>query len=237
MGHEIESVALARKHRVSRTFDIDTPFDQAASHRDLDVVIDFSVPEAVVDNIAAAARSRIPIVVGTTGWNTRIDEVKRMIAASNTAVIYAANFSLGMHLFFRIVRSAAELMDGFADYDAFIHEIHHRGKIDSPSGTALHLGEILLAAIGRKDSIEIGRSDGIIAEAALHITSTRAGVVPGTHLVGFDSPADSIELKHIARNRTGFALGAVSAAEWLVGKTGFYSVADLIDDLISRGKQ
>ena len=232
MGKEIEAVAADSDHQIVAIFEVDDSASPDKLQPDVDVLIDFSVPHAVMDNIKVAADTGIPIVIGTTGWTDALEAAKNMITGAKGAAIYAANFSPGVNLFFRISEYAAGLMNRFSEYDVFVHEMHHRGKVDSPSGTALHLAEGLLAAIKRKKTIQTNRSDGRIAESALHISSTRAGQVPGTHIVGYESAFDSIELKHTARNRRGFAVGAILAAQWLVGKTGFYTIDDLIDDFI-----
>jgi 4-hydroxy-tetrahydrodipicolinate reductase len=171
------------------------------------------------------------MVIGTTGWYHQLDEVKAIVQSAKMGVIYASNFSLGMNLFFRIVECAAELFDKFEEYDPFIHETHHRRKVDSPSGTAVTLGKILLEKIKRKSDILAQNSEGAISPKHLHISSTRAGEVPGTHLVGFDSAADTVELKHTARDRSGFALGALYAAEWIVAKHGLFTLNDLFKDI------
>ena len=156
----------------------------------------------------------------------------KIVKGTQIGLIYASNFSLGMNLFFKIVENAAGFFDKFEDFDPFIHEVHHKMKVDSPSGTALSLGKILLEKISRKSDILPGTSEGQISPEQLHVTSTRTGNVPGTHMVGFESEADSIELKHTARNRSGFAMGALYAAEWVIGKTGVFTMDDLMNDLL-----
>jgi 4-hydroxy-tetrahydrodipicolinate reductase len=174
-----------------------------------------------------------PIVIGTTGWDQQKDEIKKLCEEANIGVIYASNFSIGMNIFFRMVKNAATLFNQFPDYDPFIQELHHRMKIDSPSGTALRLGEILLKGITRKNKILTNNPEAKIAENELHISSIRAGSQPGTHLVNFDSDFDTIELKHTVRNRSGFALGAIYAAEWLMGKEGFFNIQDMFTEIFS----
>jgi len=224
MGREVEAAAREQGDEIVHIFEIDRPV-QAALLSDVDVCIEFSTPQAVVDNIRAACAARKDIVVGTTGWYDRLPEVRR--AATESGVIYSANFSLGVNIFFRIVRAASELMRNAPDYDAYVHEVHHRQKIDSPSGTALRLGEIVMGGIDRKKRIEVNRAEGKIDPSALHVTSTRAGVVAGVHTVGFDSEADSIEITHSAKSRRGFALGALHAARWIRGKKGVFTMDDV----------
>ncbi|HEX4999045.1 MAG TPA: 4-hydroxy-tetrahydrodipicolinate reductase [Terriglobia bacterium] len=224
MGHEIEAVAKEQGDTIVEIFDIDRTAD-AASLKRADVCIEFSAPDAAVRNILTAVDAGVDIVVGTTGWYAHLDEIRGRVR--NSALLYSANFSLGVNLYFRIVARAAELMNNATDYDAYVHEWHHRQKADSPSGTALRLAEILLNRIDRKKSILRDRSDGKIDPASLHVTSTRVGTVPGTHTVAFDSDADQIEITHIARNRRGFALGALRAAHWAHGRKGVFTMDDV----------
>jgi 4-hydroxy-tetrahydrodipicolinate reductase len=179
------------------------------------------------------AQARKPIVIGTTGWDEQREQIKALSESADIGVIHSSNFSIGMNLFFRIVENAANLFNQFPDYDPYIQEIHHRMKIDSPSGTALMLGEILLEGIQRKDKLLVNKADGKIPENEIHVSSTRTGNVPGTHLVAFDSVSDSIELRHTVRNRNGFAIGAIFAAEWLMSKKGFFSMKDMFTEIFT----
>jgi 4-hydroxy-tetrahydrodipicolinate reductase len=226
MGKTIEGLALAQGHSIAGTFDIDRPAD-VASLASADVCIEFSTPETAVENIRTAIAARKDIVVGTTGWYDRLPEIRKSLEGAESGVLYSANFSIGVNLYFRIAAAAAELMRNYEDYDPYIHEVHHRQKADSPSGTALRLAEIVMARIGRKKEIATGRMDGRIPEHTLHVSSTRTGSCAGTHTVGFDSEADLIELTHIARSRKGFALGALRAAQWLHGRKGIYTMDDV----------
>lgn len=210
MGREIDSVGREQGETITRVFDSRNAVRPEAL-ADVDMCIEFSTPEAVLANIRAAVEAGKDIVVGTTGWNQQLPEIRRLVRESG--LLYSANFSLGMNIFFRIAARAAELMRKVQDYDPYIHEMHHRQKADSPSGTALHLADILLAHIDR--------------EKEINISSTRAGVMAGTHAVGFDSEADQIELRHTAKNRRGFALGALTAARWLRGRKGVYTMDDV----------
>ncbi len=224
MGREIESIARQQGEVVSKVFDIGNP----VTARDLsgvDVCIDFSTPDAVMDNIRAAVDAKTDIVVGTTGWHGRLPEVREMVRHSG--LLYSANFSLGMNIFFRIVARAAELVRDAPDYDPFVHEMHHSEKTDSPSGTALRIAGILMERIDRKTELLGSPPDGKISPHQLHVSSTRAGAIAGIHTVGFDSDADLIELRHTAKSRRGFALGALTAARWLHGRTGVYTMDDV----------
>jgi 4-hydroxy-tetrahydrodipicolinate reductase len=224
MGHEIEKVAREQGDQIVEIFDIDRLADPA-SLRKADVCIEFSTPDAAVRNIETAIEARVDIVVGTTGWYGRLGELRDRVR--NSALLYSANFSLGVNIYFRIVARAAELMQSAAEYDPYVHEWHHRQKADSPSGTALRIADILLERIDRKKSIQPDRSAGKIDPAALHVTSTRVGTVPGTHTVAFDSEADQIEITHVAKSRRGFALGALRAAHWVHGKKGVFTMDDV----------
>src|SRR5262249_28295681 len=158
--------------------------------------IEFSTPQSALRNIQIAVEAQKDIIVGTTGWYDQLPEVRKIV--KNSGLLYSANFSIGVNIYFRIVRAAAELIENAADYDPYVHEMHHRQKADSPSGTALKLAEILTGRIKRKTKLAIDRSDGRISPEALHVTSTRAGTFAGTHTVGFDSDADFIEIIHTA---------------------------------------
>jgi 4-hydroxy-tetrahydrodipicolinate reductase len=224
MGREIEAAAREQGETVTKVFELDSPVS-AADLADVDVCIDFSTPDAVLSNIRCAAEARRDIVVGTTGWDKHLPEVRKLVVDSG--LLYSSNFSLGMNIFFRIAACAAELMRNLPQYDPYIEEIHHRQKADSPSGTALSLGRILLQRIDRKKGILSHPPDGKIPSDQLHIASIRAGTVTGTHTVAFDSDADLIELRHTAKNRRGFALGALAAARWLRGRKGVYTMDDV----------
>jgi len=224
MGREIDSIAREQGETIVHVFELGNEVRPEAL-ADVDVCIDFSIPEAVLSNIRAAIEAKRDIVVGTTGWHHHLPQLKG--AVKDSGLLYSANFSLGMNYFFRIVRRAAELMNRATEYDPYVHEIHHRQKVDSPSGTALRLAEILLEAIDRKKEILAKPPEGKIGPEMLHVSSTRAGVVAGTHTIGFDSEADSIELKHVAKTRRGFALGALTAARWLRGRKGIYTMDDV----------
>ena len=224
MGREVESVAREQGETISCVFEIDRIVRPEAL-AEVDVCIEFSTPDAAIGNILAAVEARTDIVVGTTGWYEHLPELRSSVRES--ALLYSANFSLGVNIFFRIASRAAELMNNATDYDPFVHEFHHRQKADSPSGTALHLSQLLLDRMERKTEILTDASKGRIAPTALHVSSTRAGFVIGEHTVGFDSEADLIELRHVAKNRRGFALGALAAARWLRGRKGVYTMDDV----------
>jgi 4-hydroxy-tetrahydrodipicolinate reductase len=181
-----------------------------------DVAIDFSVGEAVLRNVEACALARVPLVEGTTGWKAQEETAKRIVSEHSGALVYGANFSIGVNLFYRIVDRAAALFASVDGYAPFIEEAHHKRKRDAPSGTALQLRELMAQHL----------------EAEIPTASTRAGYIPGTHRVGFDSEADQILLVHTARSRRGFASGALLAAHWIAGRTGVYQFSEVIEDIV-----
>jgi 4-hydroxy-tetrahydrodipicolinate reductase len=224
MGREIERLAVERGDTIASVFDIDTlPTSEGLAPAE--VCIDFSVPDAVIHNMKAASDAGVDMVVGTTGWYEHLPEVRKWFDSS--ALIYAQNFSLGVNLFYRILRHAAGLIGPSGLYDAYVAEEHHRQKLDSPSGTALRIGEILIESLEGKSRIVTDPGRGPLAAESLQISSVRAGSISGVHRVGFDSEADAIELRHVARNRTGFALGALAAADWVRGRRGVFTMDDV----------
>jgi len=190
----------------------------ASTLRGADVAIDFTVAVAVRRNVEACMLAGVPLVEGTTGWNDQREDIERLVRDRNGAMVFGANFSIGVNLFYRVVDHAAELLAKFPEYEAFIEEQHHSRKKDAPSGTALKLKEIVSRHISDEFSV----------------SSTRAGNIPGTHQVGFDGPADQILLKHTARSREGFAAGALLAAEWIVRKKGFFEFSEVMNEIIRR---
>ncbi len=227
MGHEIERLAPAQGLTIGRTFDVGDVIDHAAAQQ-FDVAIEFTHPDAVLENIRTLVKLNRPIVVGTTGWLEQLAQVESIVAEGNGTVIYASNFSIGVNIFFALVREAGRLFNEQAQYDAAIHEVHHVRKADSPSGTALSAANILLNALDRKRTLLTDASHGIIPPGALHVSSQRLGSTVGAHTVTFDSDADTLELSHRAKNRSGFALGALMAAQWVCAQPpGLYRFEDL----------
>jgi 4-hydroxy-tetrahydrodipicolinate reductase len=224
MGREVEAVLRERGHEpvvpARGTFPPDCP-----------VGIDFTQPSAVPANVGLAVAAGARYVVGTTGWQDHLDEVRRVVEAAGGGLVHAPNFSLGVNLFYRIVRDAARHLAPFGDYDPFVLDQHHRQKKDAPSGTARVLVSIVEDATGRRGSEDV---EGGLGAGAFHVSSVRAGGIVGEHTVGFDSGADEILLEHRARSRRGFALGAVLAAEWVAGRTGFFGFDAVLDDLTRR---
>jgi 4-hydroxy-tetrahydrodipicolinate reductase len=241
MGHEIEAVLSRRGHTVTARIDEAPGLGDAAAPAEAhlkasDVAIEFSLPGAVKKNAAIYVKAGLAAVVGTTGWKNDEDEVRALVEAGGTGFLRSSNFSIGAHIFFALAEEAARLINLFPDYDALLTEIHHNQKKDSPSGTALTAAERVLKNLERKKRIVTDRLDRQIEPDELHVASARVGTVPGIHTLLLDSPADSIEITHTARNRGGFALGAVLAAEWLIGKKGFFGVEDFIADYVRPGK-
>jgi 4-hydroxy-tetrahydrodipicolinate reductase len=235
MGREIERVARERKITVKKIFDVaENPDGKGLTKQSLkgvDVCIDFSTPDAALTNIKAVADCGVNIVVGTTGWYGKLKQVETLVRSKKIGLLYSPNFSIGMNVFIGLVVEASARFDKIKEYDVAIAETHHKGKVDSPSGTALIIGEAILSQINRKKKLLLETSHDQIPKESLHVTSTRVGSVVGTHEVLFDSEADSIELVHTAKNRSGFALGALVGAEWLKGKKGCFTMRDVINSL------
>ena len=221
MGKMIDRLAPGRDHQVIAR--IDGPRDDIP-FADMDAAIDFSQPEAAVDNIRQCLENGVPVVSGTTGWLADFEKVTELCRQKEGAFLYASNFSLGVNLFFELNRHLAQLISGVPGYAVRLTEIHHTGKKDAPSGTAISLAEGI---------IEKGDYQGWTLEGSepgkVPIRSERKGEVPGTHRVAWESAVDRIEISHRAHNREGFALGALLAAEWLVGKKGVYSMRDVLN--------
>ena len=233
MGKEVERICGERKTiSVKEIFTEVNNFRRiglsATALKDIDVCIDFSTPTSVMRHIEAAIECGKNIVVGTTGWYDALPKVKKMVEKGKIGFLYSPNFSLGMNIFFQMLTSAGHYFDKYDMYDVAIQEIHHHGKSDSPSGTALALGEILIQHIRSKKEMLVDAAHKKIEPSQLHITSTRLGHVAGTHRIMFDSAADTIELVHTAKDRSGFALGALVAAEWLKGKKGMFTMKDVL---------
>jgi 4-hydroxy-tetrahydrodipicolinate reductase len=221
MGKVIERIALERGHEIVLKKDEFNTYDGLST---ADVAIDFSVPTAAVANISNAFNVNVPVVSGTTGWLEHFDEMVALCNEKQTGFISSSNFSLGVNIFFELNEYLAKIMSQFDSYKVMMEEIHHTQKLDAPSGTAISLA---------KGVIENSKyANWTLDEAKnneIHIEAKRIGDVPGTHTVTYESIVDSIELKHTAHNREGFALGAVIAAEWLAGKKGIYSMKDVLN--------
>jgi 4-hydroxy-tetrahydrodipicolinate reductase len=213
-GHEIGAVVTSSHASLA-------PAELAERLRGHDAAIDFTVADAVPLHAEACALAGVPLVEGTTGWNARVEEVRAVVERHGGALVYGANFSVGVNLFYRIAARAAELFAAVEGYDPFIEEAHHSRKRDAPSGTALRLREIVAEGTRRE----------------VPVASTRAGHIPGTHRVGFDSAADTVTLTHTARSREGFAAGAVLAARWIRGRRGVYEFAEMFDEILKKSTE
>ncbi len=236
MGQAVERLAIERGHEIVARFDVNKPLvdsSDVSALKGADVAIDFSLPEVELAHIERYCRWNQAAVIGTTGWYGELDQVRRWVGDSNAAVLYAPNFSLGVALLVRALQSITPLLEKLPEYDPFIHEVHHLRKVDSPSGTAMMLANVLVEGLSRKARVEPETQHGRIAQDALHVSSTRAGSVFGKHTVGLDSPFDELEFVHVAKGRQGFAFGAVRAAEWLSGKSGLFTLDDVLADWLA----
>ena len=239
MGREVERIALQRGHTISGRVDPETPdakhpLISASSLGAADVGIEFTNPGAVLENIRLLAALKTPVVVGTTGWTQHLSQVEEWVGNSDIGLVYAPNFSLGVNLFYHIIARAAGLFQPFNDYDVSLSEAHHRQKQDSPSGTAKKLIEIIRTKFPRKKRVVTDSLNRAIEEDELHVTSLRAGHLPGVHSVIFDSPSDTIELTHTVRSRAGFASGAVLAAEWIRDRKGLFTFEQVLTDMLGQ---
>jgi 4-hydroxy-tetrahydrodipicolinate reductase len=223
MGKTIEHFALQRGHSITIRIDKDNTDDIYSDiFKSSDIAIEFSVPETAFHNVSTALNLGVPVVCGTTGWLDKLDEIKQLCEKQKLAFIYSSNFSLGVNIFFYTNRKLAEVMKKYPEYSVSIEEIHHIHKKDAPSGTAVTLAEDILCQINlEKWSLENEAN-------SLHISAIREGEVPGTHSVMYENDIDKITIRHEAKSRDGFALGAVVAAEFTQGKQGFYTMKEVL---------
>lgn len=234
MGQVVHRIAKERGHEVPVIIDPQAP---NATHKNcdakaistVDAVIDFSLGKSVLGHIKFCVEAGKNLVVGTTGWYDNLDDARALIENSKIGFFWSSNFSIGVNVYFKIVEEAAKLINKYDEYDIWGHEIHHFNKVDSPSGTAKTLEKILLENIKRKTVVVEEKLDRKRLDNEIHFSSVRGGAVNFGHTIGFDSPADTITISHTARNRDGYALGAVKAAEWLDGKKGFFEMKDFLN--------
>jgi 4-hydroxy-tetrahydrodipicolinate reductase len=221
MGRMVEQLALREGWEVGPKLDVGDNREGSgitrATMSGVDVAVEFSQPDGVIANIEAGARAGVNMVVGTTGWFDKIDRIRQRVLDSGIGLIYGSNFSVGMNLFFQVAAEAARIIGKVPNYDAFLSEAHHRAKKDAPSGTALSLRQLIRPHLGNRD---------------LDIAVTRAGFIPGDHVLGFDSEADTILLQHRARSRQGLAEGAILAARWIAGRKGFYEFRSVFPEIL-----
>ena len=224
MGRMIEKIALDRGHEIVCKIDVDNQSDfGSAEFASADVAIEFTTPKTAVGNIERSFAAGVPVVCGTTGWLEQMDHIKELCEQTKGALFYASNYSLGVNIFMAVNRYLAKIMNGFKQYDPTISEVHHIHKLDHPSGTAITLAEGIMSQLERKNAwTEEADAEGLL------ITHQREGEVPGIHTITWDSAEDTISMRHEAKGREGLALGAVAAAEWLAGRQGFYTMADML---------
>ncbi len=225
MGHEIEKTAVSRGHQIVGFPDNNEAWESISLNRqDCDVVIDFSTPQSAEGVVKRCLEAGVPVVSGTTGWPAGLEKAVALCRSVNGSLFYSPNFSIGVNIFFEISKTLASLLNG-KDYQPRLNEIHHIHKVDAPSGTAIALANDIVQA----NQGFTGWAAGPTSDNRLvPVLSERIGEIPGTHIVEWRSMADTITLRHEAHNRQGLALGAVLAAEWIQGKTGFYTMADLL---------
>jgi 4-hydroxy-tetrahydrodipicolinate reductase len=221
MGKEIEKIALSRGHEIVIRKDVDDTIDITLA----EVAIDFSVPSSAFNNITDCINNNVPVISGTTGWLEKYDEVVRRCEKKKSAFLYASNYSLGVNIFFELNKQLAKMMRHLQDYEISMEEIHHTKKLDAPSGTAITLAEGIIENSSKKNW-ELGEKT---SQENIPIKAKRTPNIPGTHSVWYTSEVDSIEIKHTANSRKGFALGAVVAAEWILGKKGVFSMKDVLN--------
>lgn len=225
MGHTIEEIARSRGHEIVSIIDVNNAQDMDSdAFKSADVAIEFTRPESAIANIRKCFEGKVPVVCGTTGWVTEIEKIKKEMAEADGTLFWASNFSIGVNIFFAMNKYLAKIMNNFPDYNVEMTEIHHVHKLDAPSGTAITLAEGILEHMDRKsqwvDELEKEATD-------IAIKAVREGEVPGTHIINYKSEIDEITISHEAKNRKGFALGAVVAAEFTAGKKGFLGMEDM----------
>lgn len=236
MGRLLYMRAREKGHEVAAIIDpnvqapeVTSSLCDAESLSGAEVVIEFSTSEEILDRIDTYAQYRLPAVIATTGWYDRLEAARRKVNSKKSSLLWSGNFAIGVHVYMSIVKAAAGIMNRFPGYDPAVQEVFHAGKGDSPSGTALMLGNILLEELASKERLETGRLDRKRTDSEIHISSLRGGSYPGTHTVMFDSSVDTVEIIHRARSREGFADGALQAASWLLqAPAGFFSLDDML---------
>lgn len=232
MGRTIESLAEARGYEISCRIDKDnlSDFDTDA-FRSSDVAIEFTTPATGYDNVVRCLKAGVPVVSGTTGWQSRLPEARDLCEKLGGSLIWASNFSVGVNIFMAINRQLAKIMNAFPEYSPSMVETHHIHKLDHPSGTAVTLGEEIVAETDRITSWAEPEAGKTLPADTLPIDHIRSGEVPGIHTIVWDSPADDITITHSAKNRTGFALGALLAAVWLTSHPGLHSLQEMLSDI------
>ncbi len=229
MGQTVEKIATKRGHNIVEKIDphLATHIRGSQTLPEVDVAIEFSTPKAAPKNIADLAAAGVNTVSGTTGWHNNLQQTTETVNAAGTGLIYAPNFSLGIHIVEEIAKLAGQMSNFVGSYESSIHESHHKHKVDEPSGTAIAIANTLVDQISSKDNWTSGSPPTQPDPDTLYITSTREGENPGNHIIKFENEHERIEIAHQASNRDGFALGAVLAAEWIFGKVGVFTLRDM----------
>jgi len=233
MGKAVESNARQRGHSIVERFNrVNTVTEEALNESKPHVIIEFTLPQVAITHIRHYCKSNTSAVIGTTGWYDQMDEVRNLIHTNPIGLVYGSNFSFGIQFLFQALNILIPILDQLPEFDITLHESHHSAKLDSPSGTAIYLANAILEKIQRKKrwSLPTVPHDA----STLEVTSIRLGHVFGQHQVLIDGPSDHLVLEHTAKNRDGFAMGAVHAAEWIQGRKGFYSVEDMMDQWVSH---
>ncbi|MBM3403846.1 MAG: 4-hydroxy-tetrahydrodipicolinate reductase [Bacteroidetes bacterium] len=226
MGTEMERMAIKKKHEISAIIDSEEDWEKSRDAlASADVAIEFSTPETAQANILRCFDLNIPVVSGTTGWQKELENVRKICLERNQALFFSTNFSIGVNVFFEVNKLLAQLMSKYPEYEISIEEIHHIQKLDTPSGTAIKLADDIIQNIGRKEKW-VKAATGNPEEVP--VKSVRTEDVTGTHSVSYESAVDIIEIRHTAKNRMGFVLGALSAAEWIIGRKGFFGMKDML---------
>jgi len=226
MGKTIETIAKERGHSISFKIDSSNLHEwENVATENTDVVIEFTVPETALSNFDKCFAKGIPVIVGTTGWYDNLEEIRKKVLDNHYSFLWASNFSIGVNLFFELNKTLAKMMSPYAEYAPSLTETHHIHKLDAPSGTAITLAD---GIISNHEKFEKWKLDSQGEENELKVTALRVDEVPGTHQINYESENDEIEIKHIAKSRKGFALGSVIAAEWIIGKQGFFSISDVL---------
>lgn len=226
MGKSIETLAKSLGHEVVQIFGAKNKEDFTLENlRKADVAIDFSLPDTAYTNIITCIKAGVPVVSGTTGWLEKYDDVKSICLEKGGAFFYASNFSIGVNIFMEINERLAQLMNTQSGYNISMTEIHHTRKLDAPSGTAITLAKGIIGEVDRKSNYSLDKEN---SKSDIHIDAIREGDVPGTHIIQYQSETDTLEIKHEAHSRIGFAKGAILAAEWLIGKEGVYGMKDML---------
>ena len=227
MGKELESIALEKGFQITNIFEIDNPLSKAPE-LNFDVALDFSTPESVIENIRILAENRKNIVIGTTGWYDKFDMVRNIIDKYNIGAVWGSNFSIGTQLYLNIIQHLSLLIKRMDNFDIGIEEIHHKHKKDFPSGTSINIAKTFIKELFRYNSYTTDPAEAIQDTKKIPISSLRTGEVVGIHKVILDSEYETLEFAHIAKNRRGFAVGALEAASWINNRTGLYGFEEVI---------